>query len=93
MKIDSCIPDYSEQYIYCFGEVGCLKEKHYIVVDMQVLSVIKYPLRRIPVLLEAKLNEELDRLVKTEFITPIEEPADWVSSLVIVEKPNGQLRI
>ena len=28
-----------------------------------------------------------------EIITPIEEPTDWVSSLVIAEKPNGQLRI
>ena len=40
-----------------------------------------------------KLNDELDRMVKMEIITPIEEPTDWVSSLVIVEKPNGLLRI
>ena len=40
-----------------------------------------------------KLNEELDRMVKMEIITPIEEPADWVSNLVIAEKPNGQLEI
>ena len=40
-----------------------------------------------------KLNEELDRMVKMEIITPIEEPTDWVNSLVIVEKSNGQLRI
>ena len=32
-------------------------------------------------------------MVKMEIITPIEEPTDWVSSLVIVEKPNGQLQI
>ena len=29
-------------------------------------------------------------MVKMEVITPIEEPTGWVSSLVIVEKPNGQ---
>ena len=39
-----------------------------------------------------KLNEELDRMVKIEIITSIEEPTDWVSSLVIGEKPNGQLQ-
>ena len=40
-----------------------------------------------------KLKEELDRMVKMEIITPIEKPRDWVNSLVIVEKSNGQLRI
>ena len=40
-----------------------------------------------------KLNEELDRMVKIEIITPIEQPTDWVRSLVTGEKPNGQLKI
>ena len=40
-----------------------------------------------------KLNEKLDRMVKIEIITPIEQPTDWVSSLVTGEKPNGQLKI
>ena len=32
-------------------------------------------------------------MVKNGVITPIQEPTDWVNSLVIVEKPNGKLRI
>ena len=32
-------------------------------------------------------------MVKTEIITPIKEHTDWISSLVIVEKLNLQLRI
>ena len=32
-------------------------------------------------------------MVKMEIISPIEEPTDWVSSLGIVETPDGQLRI
>ena len=32
-------------------------------------------------------------MVKMEIISPIEEPIDWVSSLGIVETPDGQLRI
>ena len=54
--------------------------------------VINSPLRMLASL-KKKLNEELNRMVKMEIITPIEEPTDWVSSLVIVEKPSGQLRI
>ena len=41
--------------------------------------------------LKIKLNEELDRMAKMEIIINIEEPTDWVRSLVILEKPNGQI--
>ena len=92
MKINSFVPDYLQQYTDCFCEIGCLNEKHHIVVDREVPPVINPP-RSIAASLKMKLNEELDRMVKMEIITPIEEPADWVSSLVIVEKPNGLLRI
>ena len=70
MKINSCVPDYLQQYSNCFGEIGCLKEKH-IVVDREVPPVINPP-RPIPALLKMKLNEELDRMVEMEIITPIE---------------------
>ena len=62
----------------CFGKIGCLKEKHHIVVDREVPPVINPP-RRIPVSLKMKLNEELDRMVKIEIINPIEECADWLN--------------
>ena len=32
-------------------------------------------------------------MVDMGVITPVQEPTDWVSSLVIVEKPNGSLGI
>ena len=92
MKVNSCVPDYLQQYTDCFGEIGCLKAKHHIIVDREVPPVI-HPPRHIPASLKMKLNEELDRMVKMEIITLIEEPTDWLSSLHIVEKPNGQLRI
>ena len=30
---------------------------------------------------------------KLDIIEPVNEPSDWVSSLVIVQKPNGSLRV
>ena len=35
----------------------------------------------------------MDELVKKQAICPVKDPTDWVSSLVIVRKPNGDLRI
>ena len=32
-------------------------------------------------------------MVDLDIIEPADEPTDWVSELVIVEKPNGKLRI
>ena len=92
LKINSCVPDYLQQYNDCFGEIGCLKEKYHIVVGREVPPVINPP-RCILASLKMKLNEELDRMVTIEIITATEEPTDRVSSLVIAEKPNGQLRI
>ena len=38
MKINRCVPAYLQQYTDCFGETGCLKEKHHIVVDRGAFS-------------------------------------------------------
>lgn len=38
-----------------------------------------------------KLKAELERMKPLDVIDKIDEPTDWVSSLVIVEKPNGQI--
>ena len=92
IKINSGVPDYLHEYTNCFGEIDCLKEKYHIVVDREVHPVINPP-RRIPASLKMKLNEKLDKMVKMEIITPIEEPTHWVSSLVTVEIFNGQLRV
>ena len=41
-----------------------------------------------------RLKQELDRMVPQDIIRPVEEATDWVSSLVVVEKPkSGALRI
>ena len=49
--------------------------------------------RRVPVALRAKLKEELERMKKLDIIEPVNEPSDWVSSFVMVQKPNGSLRV
>ena len=77
---------------WLFGEIGSLKEKHHIVKDREVPPVIN-PSRSILALLKMTLKEECDKMVKMEIMTLIEEPTDGINGLVIVAKPNGQLRI
>ena len=39
------------------------------------------------------MKEELTQLVEKKIIEKVTEPTDWVSSLVVVEKKNGKLRL
>ena len=51
------------------------------------------PPRLVPLTLRKQLKEELARLERANVIMREEEPTDWVSSLVVTEKPNGKLRV
>ena len=37
------------------------------------------------------VHKKLDEWEKSDIITPVEEPTDWVSSLAYSMKPNGRL--
>ena len=81
-----------EKFKNCFGEIGKLHGVHHITIDPAVLPVI-HPPRKLSITLREKLDQELQRMVKMGIITPVHEPTDWVNSLVVVEKPNGKLRM
>ena len=51
------------------------------------------PQRNVPLRLRDKLKATLDDLERRDIITRVEEPVDWVSNLVIVEKANNTLRL
>lgn len=80
------------KYEDVFGEIGCLQGEHHISINPEAKPIV-HPFRKIPISLLDKLKAELERMKQLNVIDKIEEPTDWVSSLVIVEKPNGQLRV
>ena len=75
-----------------FDEIGCLKDEIKIHLRSDAVPVI-HPPRKVPISLHKKLKDELDRMVRLEVIQPIDEPTEWVSSLVIIEKPDGRIRV
>jgi len=48
--------------------------------------------RKIPLHLKPKLRAELDRMENLQIICKRNELTDWVSAVLTVENPNGQLR-
>lgn len=82
-----------QRYPKVFSEkVGQLEGKYRIKVDSTVNPVQHAP-RRVPVALRDRLKSELDKMVEQEIIHPVTTPTSWVSSLVVVAKPNGKLRL
>ena len=75
-----------------FDEIGCLKDEVKIHLRSDEVPVI-YPPRKVPISLHKKLKDELHRMVRLEVIQPIDKPTEWVLSLVIIEKPDGRIRV
>ena len=75
-----------------FDEIGCIEGELEIYMNEGVKPVVQPP-RRIPHAMMGKLKAELDRMQSMGVIYDIQEPTDWVSSLVVQTKDNGKLRI
>ena len=86
--MEEVIASYSD----VFKGLGCMEGALHLEVDKTVAPAIMPP-RRVPLTLKNKLKDALTRLEKASVIIKEEEPTDWVSSLVVTEKPNGKLRV
>ena len=87
------ISDTLEKYNNVFTGLGCLKDPYHIQIDESVSPVV-HPPRRVPAALRDRLKSTLCDMEQMGVIRKVDEPTDWVSSVVIVEKPNSnKLRI
>lgn len=81
-----------ENYRDVFEGLGCLPTEYRIRLEKDAKPVINPP-RKIPYALRNKVKNELDRLEKMRVIQKVTEPTEWVNSLVVVEKPNKDVRL
>ena len=75
-----------------FEGLGHMPGKLHLDIDETVKPVVMPP-RRVPLALKSKLKDQLDRLEALGVITKVTKPTDWVSNLVVAEKPNDKLRV
>lgn len=85
---DSLVRDFSD----VFTGLGKFKGEYKIEVDSNVKPVV-HPPRKVPFSLQNKLKETIEKLEKDNVIAVVEEPTEWVNSIVIVEKKDGSLRL
>ena len=81
-----------KEYPDIYKGLGCLEGTCKIQLRENCVPTV-YPARKVPQSQKQKLKKELDRLVQTGVLVKAERPTDWVLPLVIVEKPNRNLRL
>ena len=81
-----------KKYPQLFQGTGTLPGVHTIVLKDGATGVVHAP-RRVAVAKREQLKKELDRQVEVGFLAKVNEPTDWVNSLVIAEKSNGKMRL
>ena len=82
-----------ESYSDVFEGLGCISKTDYHIKVDETAQPVVHPPRRVPVTLRPKIQAELNRMEEMEVIEKVEEPTDWVNSMVTIVKPNGSLRI
>ncbi|KAK9717052.1 hypothetical protein QE152_g24398 [Popillia japonica] len=84
----------TEKYAEVFeGLDGCLKNfECHLTLKSNVLPTCDAP-RKIPFHLKEPLKQELNNLEEMQVIQKVNEPTEWVNSIVLVTKKNGKLRI
>ena len=84
--------DLQRLYPDCFKGIGKFRETFHITLDPAVTPVVHAP-RRCPILIKDDVRNEINQMVELGVIEKVEEPTDWVSSIVYSRKSNGKLRI
>lgn len=51
------------------------------------------PIRKVPLPLLDQLKSTIEELESKQILAKVTGPSDWVHPLVLVKKPNGELRI
>ena len=81
-----------EKYPDVFEGLGCIPGEYNIEIDPSVTPVV-HPCRKIPFKQHEALRNELLRMEEIGVVVKVNEPTEWVSSIVLANKPNGKVRV
>lgn len=90
-RVDS-LTSLLDEYPDVFDGIGCMSDEHSIQVDDSVAPVV-HAARRVPISIMDKVQNELDSMEESDIIAKVDQPSQWVNSMVVVEKKNGDVRI
>ena len=85
--------DVVKAYSKLFSGLGKLKGEYTIRLRDDAKPFCLYTPRRVPLPLMKKVEDEINGLVKSGVIESVDEPTDWCAPMVVVPKPNGNVRL
>ena len=91
--INSVSSDIVEEFKDCSTGVGKLKGHQLKLHVKEDVAPVVQPLRRPPFNLRDKIEKKLDKLESMDIIEKVNSPPQWVSPVVVVPKPNGEVRL
>ena len=81
------------QFPEVFQGLGCLEKPYHIQIDSKITPVVNQ-LKSQPVALRDRLKQALEEMEMDGVIKKVDQPTEWVNSVVVVEKPGSKkLRI
>ena len=92
-RIDTVANDVFEKYSEVFSGLGCIANIQYHINIYPSHKPVVHPPRRVPVKLRPEVQEELKRMEHLNVIEKVDNPTDWVNSMVTIIKPTGKLQI
>ena len=78
--------------VFSKDKVGCISQPYDIKLVENSTPAVHAP-RRTPFTLREKVIKELHRMEKLQVVKKVDEATEWVNSMTVTEKPNGQIRV
>ena len=82
-----------EEFPSLFKGLGKLNQPYTIKLHPDATPFSQSVVRRVAIPLMQPVKEELERMEQLGVIARVEQPTDWCAGLVVVQKPNGKVRI
>ncbi|KAL8567036.1 hypothetical protein ACOMHN_027465 [Nucella lapillus] len=91
--VHSINTDYTKAHPQLFEGLGKLKGHKVHLHVRDDAHPVAQPPRRIPFSLRTKVENKIAELEAAEIIEKVDGPTPWVSPIVVVPKPNGDIRL
>ena len=90
LSVDNELDKFTREHAKVFCGLGCLEKPYKILINPTVTPVVNPP-RKIPAALPKRVKKALNDMENDGVIKKVDEPTDWVNSMIIVEKTNKKL--
>ena len=90
---DDCKTKMANKHPKLFTGLGQMKDSYTITLKEDAKPFAISVPRKVPLPLYRKTKDELDRVLETVVISPVDQPTDWCAPMVVTPKSNGKVRV